>query len=110
MTNHPGAQLFPFTLPVELYKKKMMSGLFGLPHSKATFFLRNGVTIIFSEATSSCSSVTLQLRFKKSTAATSSSEQPWSDTQANASGVSSMQALLCLEIRVHLPPACFLLL
>lgn len=58
---------------VRLYKKKMVSGLFGLLYSKAMFFLREGVTITLSEATSSCSSVTLHLGFKKSTVPTSSS-------------------------------------
>lgn len=91
---------------VRLYKKKMVSGLFGFLYSKAMFFLRKGVTITLSEATSSCSSVTLHLGFKKSTVPTSSSGQPSSGTQARASGIGSGQVQVCLETRVRLSPAC----
>lgn len=91
---------------VRQYKKKIVSGLFGFLYSKAMFFLRKGVTITLSEATSSCSSVTLHPGFKKSTMPTSSLGQPSSGTQAKASGISSGQVLVCLETQVRLSPAC----
>lgn len=86
--------------------RKMAYGFFGRFYSKAMFFFRKDVTLTFSGASSSCSSVT-HLGLKKSTSCDQQLRCSHGQTRRPASGVRSRQVLEYPETRVHLYPAGF---